>query len=411
MSVRQKFHCLYIGDVGSDYRTGGGYSFARNLLSQLSSLDYLLVTPVVYQSNRDRGTVGEMMNIIARNANPPIILNTRTYGIGKPLIDIYAGLTLMRLLKTIINVDIVIFDQPNIVQYFLPNIPSIAMFHGQAGFMQNSFSFRHPRSSLYGSWQRLLLTGLYMRYMKGQQGYFPLFNSHDTLSHLVIDLGLSKKEHQGLLKYVSWLPVDTDLFQLNQEVRTEMRKKNLVAEDEVAIIYLSNFVSSMKRGYLTAELLESISLNPKVKLFFIGAGGDDNSRPVDDFCQTHVNAFRISEIAPGEVPAWYSMADIAISFSDKETFGFSVVEGMACKLPSIVFAQGALKEHIINGVNGIAASSNQEFMDALVTLVSNSELRNKIGAAARQSVVERYSFSSFKHKLQDVIEKVLSSSS
>jgi glycosyltransferase involved in cell wall biosynthesis len=411
MSDKNKFHCLYVGDVGSDYRTGGGHTYARNLLLQLTSLDNIIVTPVVYQSNRDRGTVVEMVSNLTGNVAPAIIINTRTYGIGKPLVDIYAGLTLRRLLKRIRKVDCVIFDQPNIVQYLLPNIPSIVMFHGQAGFMHNSFSFRHPRSSFYGGWQRMLLTGLYLRYMKLQRGYYPLFNSHDTLSHLVCDLALSKKEHNELLKYVSWLAVDTELFQYKHEARFEMRKKYSIADDEVVIIYLSNFVSSMKRGYLTPVLLESISQNQKVKLFFIGAGGNENSGPVDDFCKTHVNAFRIFEIAPSEVPAWYSMADIAISFSDKETFGFTVVEGMACKLPTVVFAMGALKEHIVNGVNGIAANSNQEFMDGLAMLVNSSELRKKLGTAARKSVLDNYSFSSFKNKLQAVIKDVMVSSS
>ena len=407
MSADRQFNCLFVGDVGSHYRTGGGYTFARNLLEQLLSIENLLVTPVVYQSRRDQGTVDELMLSITQGLVPYHVINAKTYGIGKPSVDIYVALALKKLIKKMGKIDLLVLDQPNPVQHLFKNIPSIVMLHG-GGFSKQSFSLRHPRSSLNTSWSNFLLSNLYKKYLNKTCGYTPLFNSLDTLAKLSVDFNISIKQLNDLEAHVTWLPVDTDVFQKNKDIRSAMRSKYKILDDEVVIIYLSNFNSETKRAYLAPILLGKIVQQPKVRIFFVGAGNDDHALPLDEFCRLHKNAQRIKEIPLSDAPAWFNMADIAVSFSYRETFGYTIVEGMACELPTVIFALGALKEHIKNGVNGFSVNSNQEFAESLISLATNPELRKEYGVAARKTVLDRYSYATFGQKLRLLIDKALS---
>jgi glycosyltransferase involved in cell wall biosynthesis len=409
MSTDRHFNCLFIGDVGSYYRTGGGYTFARNLLEQLLSIEYLLVTAVVYQSRRDQETVDGLMRTITQGLTPYYVINASSYGIGTPAVDICAALALKTLIRKMGRIDLLVFDQPNPVQHLFKNIPSIAMFHG-GGFSKQTFSLRHPRSSLHRVWSNSLLSNTYKRYLTDICGYVPMFNSDDTLEKLSEDFSLSKVDRNNLESNVTWLPIDTEKFKKDLGIRSSMRSKYKILDDEVVIIYLSNFNSEMKRACLAPILFGKIVQQPKVRIFFVGAGNDDYAQPLDAFCRLHKNAQRIKEIPLSDAPAWFNLADIAVSFSYRETFGYTVVEGMACELPTVVFSLGALKEHIVNGVNGLSVSGNQEFSESLLALATNSELRKEYGAAARKTVLDRYSYSAFGQRFRLLINRALSCS-
>jgi glycosyltransferase involved in cell wall biosynthesis len=71
--------------------------------------------------------------------------------------------------------------------------------------------------------------------------------------------------------------------------------------------------------------------------------------------------------------------------------GYKLIQYMAVGLPVVASPVGVNTEIVQPGVNGLLASSEVEWRDALTTLVINSKLRLKMGAAGRKRVVETYS--------------------
>lgn len=71
--------------------------------------------------------------------------------------------------------------------------------------------------------------------------------------------------------------------------------------------------------------------------------------------------------------------------------GFKAIQCMACGVPVVAAAVGVNREIITHGVNSLLASTPQEWIDGLTTLLSNAELRRHMAVAGRRTIEERYS--------------------
>jgi glycosyltransferase involved in cell wall biosynthesis len=81
---------------------------------------------------------------------------------------------------------------------------------------------------------------------------------------------------------------------------------------------------------------------------------------------------------------------VAIPSLWAEPFGRVAIEAAAMALPAVAFAVGGLKERIRPGVTGLLVppAGFTQFIDALALLAAKPELRKKLGAAAREAVME-----------------------
>ncbi|MBI4380452.1 MAG: glycosyltransferase family 4 protein [candidate division NC10 bacterium] len=71
--------------------------------------------------------------------------------------------------------------------------------------------------------------------------------------------------------------------------------------------------------------------------------------------------------------------------------GFKAIQFMACGVPVVASAVGVNREIIQDGVNGFLAATEEDWMEKLGWLLSDSSLREKLGRAGRETIVERYS--------------------
>jgi glycosyltransferase involved in cell wall biosynthesis len=110
-------------------------------------------------------------------------------------------------------------------------------------------------------------------------------------------------------------------------------------------------------------------------------------------------AFSRDAIAPelieaGAFDAWDFLADLDVFVYRKhpqwiETGGTVILEAMAMELPVIVFPeQCGCAELIVHDENGFLPSSEAEASELIEHLRANPELRRRIGAAARQTIVD-----------------------
>lgn len=71
--------------------------------------------------------------------------------------------------------------------------------------------------------------------------------------------------------------------------------------------------------------------------------------------------------------------------------GYKLIQYMACGLPVIASPVGVNKDIVEHGVNGFLAETDEEWRSAVETLLSDAELRRRMGAAGRKKVEESYS--------------------
>jgi glycosyltransferase involved in cell wall biosynthesis len=94
-----------------------------------------------------------------------------------------------------------------------------------------------------------------------------------------------------------------------------------------------------------------------------------------------------------DMPSFYGSLDVMVSSSRNEGLPIAILEGMACRLPLIATAVGAIPTVIQNGRTGvlIPAENAELLAAAIVDLLQDHEKRKRFGAAARRLVEEEFS--------------------
>ncbi len=71
--------------------------------------------------------------------------------------------------------------------------------------------------------------------------------------------------------------------------------------------------------------------------------------------------------------------------------GLKALQYMGLGIPAVVSPVGVNTEIIADGVNGLIADTDDEWLDRLTSLINDAALRSKLGRAARETVEQRYS--------------------
>lgn len=87
--------------------------------------------------------------------------------------------------------------------------------------------------------------------------------------------------------------------------------------------------------------------------------------------------------------------------------GLKGLSYMACEIPTVMSPVGVNTEIIQHGVNGFLATTVDEWVDCISKLIESPELRQKMGKAARQTVVDKYSVTSQQENYLKAFKDVL----
>lgn len=92
-----------------------------------------------------------------------------------------------------------------------------------------------------------------------------------------------------------------------------------------------------------------------------------------------------------------------------EPFGMPIIEAMACGLPVVATRGGGIPEIIENGKTGLLVERGDAgtLAEAIVSLIQDQPLRDSIGNAGRQSVLERFTWDRISEDLVSTYGKLL----
>lgn len=117
----------------------------------------------------------------------------------------------------------------------------------------------------------------------------------------------------------------------------------------------------------------------------------------------------IGFVANNDLLAHYRRADVVCLPSLTETFGMPLVEAMACGIPTIASRAGGIPEIVEDGVTGLLCPvfDSRELANAIQTLVTDPQRRERMGDAGRRRVVERFSWEAVVTTLVGLYEELL----
>jgi glycosyltransferase involved in cell wall biosynthesis len=165
---------------------------------------------------------------------------------------------------------------------------------------------------------------------------------------------------------------------------------------------------------LPLDFLTSLSSDPRVTAlsrFYDRWGNSQYREHLEELIERHELRDRVHFM--GNVPhkdlvATYHEADIVVNPSLSESFGISVVEGMACGIPVVGTRVGGMCESILAGRTGMLVEMDApgELAQALITMLEDTVRASEMGSEGRKRAVELYSWEARAERLKSVYQKL-----
>ncbi|UCH57292.1 MAG: N-acetyl-alpha-D-glucosaminyl L-malate synthase BshA [Candidatus Bathyarchaeota archaeon] len=215
------------------------------------------------------------------------------------------------------------------------------------------------------------------------------------------------RERLGIRQEIHVIPnfVNSETF---APVSCEVMERN--NERDVVIAHISNF-RPVKRVHDLVYAMAIVAREaPGAKLMLVGDGPDRHSveklvSRLDLKKRVLLTGFR------SDVPNLLGCSDLVVLCSETESAPLTLLEGMSASLPVVATRVGGIPEIIEDEVNGFLVSPKnpEAIAERILRLNSDPELRRRLGCAARETVLERYTSEKVVGQYMEIYEKVISS--
>ncbi len=191
--------------------------------------------------------------------------------------------------------------------------------------------------------------------------------------------------------------VDTARFKPASDAdRTAIRARLGLPAGPLAV-YTGRLVSYKGLPLLLRVWRDLLRTGTPGTLVLVGAGSTDMHNCEQDL-RTYVDRHGLGGrvIFTGSVDnveEYLRAADIFVFPTEKEAFGVSLVEAMACGLPSVATRVGGIPDYLVDGDNGlmVGAADFTQLRDAIATLLAGGARVVDLGRRARTTAVARFS--------------------
>lgn len=191
--------------------------------------------------------------------------------------------------------------------------------------------------------------------------------------------------------------VDAGAFRpVSADEKRELRQRLNLPETHRLVLSVGRLVSYKGLPLLLRAWKRICAQETDTTLVIAGSGGVDIYN-----CETelhrYVDANDLSErvVFTGEIRnanEYMQACDILAFPTENDAFPLTLIEAMACGLPVITTPVGGIKDAVANEDNALVVQpgDEEEFLQALNRLLSDGELRERLGRAATKTVLQRY---------------------
>jgi glycosyltransferase involved in cell wall biosynthesis len=189
--------------------------------------------------------------------------------------------------------------------------------------------------------------------------------------------------------------------------------KDVVGGDsEHLVLFVGNLIPRKGLHYLIEAAKNVVKENAETKFVVVGEG------PLKSHLISYSKEQDVSDkfIFVGGVPedllhSLYSCADVFVSPSIQEGQGITLLEAQATAKPVVAFNVTAISEVVKNKETGLLVKpDSSELADAILTLLSDQPLREKMGRSGREFVTKNFSWDICAKRMFNVYSEAAESS-
>jgi phosphatidylinositol alpha-1,6-mannosyltransferase len=163
-------------------------------------------------------------------------------------------------------------------------------------------------------------------------------------------------------------------------------------------------------SFLVEAAKRIVKENAETKFLIVGEGSQKNQLIVSlESANLSGNFKFLGNLKEQDLSAVYNCADVFVLPSIQEGQGIVLLEAQACGKPVVAFNLGGINEAVRNGETGLLVKrgSVEELADALLRLLSDKPLREKMGANGRGFVTENFTWDICAQKMLKVYREAL----
>lgn len=221
---------------------------------------------------------------------------------------------------------------------------------------------------------------------------------------------LSELRQEGILpRKIKYLPngVDTELYRPAGPAEKEKLKNSLKIGPGSVILYVGRLHQVKNLAVLIESFGQMQTADPGVQLLIIGSGPEEKGLK-KQVADKHLTERVVFLPMQEEVLPYLQAADIFVLPSQREGIANALLEAMACGLAPVASNVGGNKELIQDGSSGLLVESadTSSLTAALSKLVSDEKLRMRLGAIARQRVVDHYDLAATISGYRDIYGRI-----
>lgn len=179
--------------------------------------------------------------------------------------------------------------------------------------------------------------------------------------------------------------VDTDLFHPSRKDPGVFARQGIPADGPKAL-FVGRLAGRKGLDTLLAVVGRGLRKVPDLRLVVVGTGPLE-ARMRRDARRAGIDArvHFLSDVPLTVLASLYASVDLVLYPTRWEGFGLVPLEGMAAGTPAVATTVGGIPEYIANGRTGLLAPVDAvpDLTDGVVTLATDHEARDRMGAAAR----------------------------
>ena len=177
------------------------------------------------------------------------------------------------------------------------------------------------------------------------------------------------------------------------------------------VLFVGNLIPRKSVHYLIEAAKQVIKEHKDTKFVVVGEG------PLRNKLVSYTKEQKVSDkfdflgsVSETDLPKLYNCADVFASPSIQEGQGITLLEAQATAKPVVAFNLSAITEVVKNKETGLLVNPNStELANAISQLLSNKELRDKMGQSARNFVTKNFSWDICSNKMFQVYSEVTAS--
>src|SRR3989338_5993828 len=198
---------------------------------------------------------------------------------------------------------------------------------------------------------------------------------------------------------------------ISSSAAAAMRKKHAIKGK--MLLFVGRLAEKKGARYLVAAMEDILKKFPAAKLVIVG-DGPEKAALVRQSQQLGLSGSIIfaGSVANQSLPPYYRAADVFVlpsivdSRGDTEGLGVVLLEAITAGIPVVASNVGGIPDIVIHGKTGLLVGQKNpwQLAEAVIRILSGSELRKKLAVAAKAHVVKSYSWEKIAGDFHSLLE-------